>query len=395
MNRIKIGIYGGTFNPPHIGHIESAKCAISALGLDKLMVIPAGIPPHKDLPEDVPSAYMRMKMAVTAFSGVEKAAVSVLEIFKDDVCYTVDTAAIAAREHPGAQIFLLVGTDMFLSLETWKDSETLLSIVTPAVFSRSEGDAQEISEYSAALKARYGVDSVIVENAVIDISSSQLREMLPRREGAGYIIDANYAYIIEHGLYGAKPQWEWLRSKAYDMLDPSRVPHVAGCEQEALRLAARWGVDLDDAREAAILHDITKNATAKEHLRIIAGKLPAGDSPGKGEEKLYHAITGGLLAKEIFGVSDAVAESITCHTTGKPDMSPLDKIIYLADYIEPTRDAEGFEGTEQLRELAYRDLDSAMALGLEMSINDMLERGISPNRRTHDALEYLKLNYKE
>ena len=388
-SKYKVGIFGGTFNPPHIGHIESAKYAVAQLGLDKLIVVPAGVPPHKDIPDDAPPAAMRLQMTCEAFQGVSKAEVSEIEISGSGPNYTVDTVSVISREHPGAELFLIVGTDMYLSLETWKDSETLLKSITPAVLSRSAGETAKTEEYSRILIERHGTGTVILTNDIIDISSSQLRRLLPEREGLGYIIDATYSYIIQNRLYGAKPDWAWLRSKAYAMLSDSRIPHVAGCEREALSLADRWGANRDDAQEAAILHDITKNLSESRHTEILEKHGLTDAAPGRGEGKLFHSITGALAAADVFGVSRTVAEAIRWHTTGKPDMSALEKIIYLADYIEPTRNDEGIEGLGKLRELAYADLDAAMILGLRMSIDDMQERSISPNKMTFDALESL------
>ena len=101
--------------------------------------------------------------------------------------------------------------------------------------------------------------------------------------------------------------------------------------------------------------------------------------------KLLHAKTGAALARDLFGVSDRVYEAIRWHTTGKPDMTLLEKIIYLADYIEPTRD---FPGVEKLRELCYEDIDEAMALGLSMSLEDIRSYGEEPYKDTVEACRW-------
>jgi len=380
---VKVGIFGGTFNPPHIGHVLSAMTAANQLALDLLLVVPIGQPPHKTLPPGTPSADVRLFMMLTAFWNVQNTIVSNIEVKSSGPSYTIDTVMSFQQIYPDAQFFLLVGTDMFLTLETWKDADKLLKIVTPAVFSRGYEDRKRISEYSLILSKRYGAETKIVMNDIVEISSSELREMLQNREGARYIADTNYSYIIKNKLYGAKPDWEWLRKRAYSMLSPLRIPHVAGCEEVALRLAERWGVDRNDAQEAAILHDITKRLGLEANLRILEDR---GVKIGKlefAEEKLLHSKSGALLAKDVFGVTDAVADAIMWHTTGRARMSDLEKVIYIADYIEPTRD---FPGVETLRELAYNNLDEAMKMGLMLSVSDMKDRGITPDRATFDAL---------
>ena len=381
---MRIGIFGGTFNPPHIGHVLSAMTASNQLELDMLLVVPSGVPPHKPLPAGAPSVDIRFFMTITAFWNVERTVVSEIEIKNPLPSYTVDTVTAIKRMFPTAELFLLLGTDMFLTLETWKDPEKLLRIVTPAVFFRSSDDREKIKSYSRIIKDRYGAVTMIVKNNIVQISSSELREMLTKREGVRYITDTNYSYIIKKKLYDSKPNWDWMRERAYSMLDPGRIPHVAGCEKEALRLAAHWGADLDDAREAAILHDITKRFGVYEHTRILEDRGITVGNLSNAEEKLLHPKTGAVLARDVFGVSEAVMNAIMWHTTGREGMSLLEKVIYIADYIEETRE---IDGVETLRKLAYENLDEAVKMGLEMTIEDIRSRGITPNNITINALD--------
>ena len=106
--------------------------------------------------------------------------------------------------------------------------------------------------------------------------------------------------------------------------------------------------------------------------------------------KLLHAKTGAAFARDLFGISDEIYEAIRWHTTGKPDMTMLEKIIYLADYIEPTRD---FDGVEKLRQLAYEDLNAAMALGLEMSLEEIRSHGTEPYKDTVEAYQWYSREY--
>jgi len=356
---MRIGIFGGAFNPPHKGHVQAAETAVRQYMIDLLIVIPTGTSPHKALPTGSPSPEKRFIMTKNAFAGSDTAYVSDMEIFSRDSNYTIDTVKKIKQKYPDAELHLLVGTDMFDTLDTWKDSDILLKEVTPVLLPRN----------------------------VINISSSEIRELLPLRKGREFLSKSNYAYIIKHRLYQAKPDWDWLRECAHSMLSPLRIPHVDACETEALRLAKRWDVDPDDAREAAILHDITKKLDFSQNMCIIAEHGVEIEKLGDHEEKLLHSITGALLAKSEFGVSDNVSEAIMWHTTGKAGMSMLEKVIYIADYVESTRD---FPGVEALRRVAYDNIDEAMIIGLEMTINDLRSRGISPNKTTYDALYDLR-----
>ena len=178
-----------------------------------------------------------------------------------------------------------------------------------------------------------------------------------------------------------------LRDKAYSYLDKRRIAHVKGCEEEAVRLAQHYGADKDKASIAAILHDITKKCDYDEQLRLIRKYEIDCDEDELKCEKLLHAKTGAYLAKDKFGIDDDVFNAIAFHTTAKPDMTLLEKIIYLADYIEPTRD---FEGVDQLRKLCYENIDEAMKLGLEMSLEEIESRGQIPYKDTFKAYEYYK-----
>ena len=149
-----------------------------------------------------------------------------------------------------------------------------------------------------------------------------------------------------------------------------------------MQLAKLWGEDPEKAAVAGILHDSTKNLSYDEQLILCDKYGIILDNAQRENPKLLHAITGAALAKDRFGVSEEISQAIRWHTTGKPDMNTLEKIIYLADYIEPTRD---FEGVERLRELAYEDLDAALALGLEMSLEELRRQNVEPHRDTVEA----------
>jgi nicotinate-nucleotide adenylyltransferase len=169
-------------------------------------------------------------------------------------------------------------------------------------------------------------------------------------------------------------------------MKPKRIPHVAGCETEAVRLAEHWGADVGEAREAAILHDITKHFDLDDQLQLCRKYDIMTDNVEMQEVKLLHSKTGAAVSRAVFGVSDAVHDAIMWHTTGRTDMTLLEKIIYIADYIEPTRE---FEGVDELRRLAYSDLNLAVIKGLQMSIQDMRARGITPHLRTEEARTWL------
>jgi nicotinate-nucleotide adenylyltransferase len=220
----------------------------------------------------------------------------------------------------------------------------------------------------------------IIPGTPLEVSSTQVRGLLPQRQGVEYLPQGVYAYILQHRLYGARPNLLWLRTQAYQYLKEKRIPHVQGTEQEAVRLAERWGQSVEDAAEAAICHDITKKLERDDQLRLCSEYGIMIDDMERASEKLLHAKTGAVFAQNLFGLSDTVADAIRWHTTGRAGMTTLQQIIYLADYIEPHR--AGFDGLAELRQAAYTDLDQAMELGMRMTLQDVRARGYVSHQDT-------------
>ena len=179
---------------------------------------------------------------------------------------------------------------------------------------------------------------------------------------------------------------EQLEKVVVGLLKPSRVPHVLGCRDTAVELAKLWHADEVAAARAALHHDITKALDGRLQLTLCRQYGIILDKFSEENPKTLHALTGALVAERIFEEPAEVVNAIRYHTTGKANMTTLQKIIYVADYMEPNRD---FPGVMELRNLAYTDLDKALKLGLEMTIDLLKEqrREISP--ASEQALAYL------
>ncbi len=383
---MRVLIYGGSFNPPHLGHAEALRAAAEALQPDRCMVIPAKTPPHKELDEASPTPEQRVELSKYAFSDIACAEVSDLELRREGKSYTVFTLREIAAMYPMAELYFLVGTDMLDTIETWYHFREIFSLCTPVAISRNQGEFARLEETAARLRSEYGARIVLIRKPPLPMDSTSLRDCLCRREGRERLRDEVYSEIIRHRYYGAKPDLAWLREKAYAFLKPTRVRHVQGCEMEAVRLAELWGEDPGDAAEAAILHDITKKQTAEEQLRLCEKYGIITDNSEREAPGILHARTGAAVARDLFGVTDRVYGAIERHTTGSPGMSRLDKIIYLADFTEPTR---SFDGLERVRELTAADLDRAMIEALRLSMEEVRSRGAVPHPRSADTLSWL------
>lgn len=382
---MKIAIYGGSFNPPHLGHLEAATAVCEELKPDKLLIIPDNIPPHKDMDADSPSPEARLELCRLNFAGLPNVEISDMELRRQGKSYTAQTIEQLRAEYPADELLLVVGSDMFLSFEEWYEFEYLLKNCALVIVSREEDDMEKLRAHKAYMEREYSARVNILSRAPLPMSSSEIRVWLRRRMGADTLKPEVYSAIIRNNYYDARPEIMWLREEAEKHLAPKRIAHVAGCESEAVLLAMQYGEDPETAAEAAILHDITKKLDLKEQLNLCEKYGIILDKDQKRDESLLHAITGAALARDLYGVSDEVYEAIRWHTTGKPDMTLLEKIIYMADYVEPTRD---FPGVEKLRALAHKDLDRAMTLGLEMSLEDLKSRGIEIDGNTAEAYSW-------
>ena len=379
---MRIAIYGGSFNPPHIGHAEAARAACEALKPDKFLVIPTYVPPHKELEKNSPGPEERLEMCRLAFGDLPGVKVSDMEIRREGKSYTAETVDALMEKYPNAEICIVMGTDMFLSFKSWYRWQYMLENCTLAVLSREDFDRREIERFKDELEAEYDANIILIPHTPLPMSSTEIREKLRRGLGADQLSEAVYAYIIRKGFYDAKPELPWLRQMVMPYLKADRIAHVTGVESQAVMLAMQWGIDPETAAVAGILHDITKAQSKEKQLKLCEKYGILLEKAEKENPSLLHARTGAALAKERFGVSDEIVEAIRWHTTGKPDMNTLEKILYLADYTEPNRD---FEGVEELRALSFEDLDKAMALGLQMSIDDLNERGKPIFHDTMDA----------
>ena len=387
----RIGIYGGTFNPPHIGHLRAAQQAVEALKLDRLLLIPDRIAPHKDLPGNSATPQQRLEMLKIATEGHPKMEVCDIELNREGPSYTYVTVEQLRRQYPQAQLFLLMGTDMFFSFDTWREPERIVRNAALAVAYRGEKREREAVEEKKALLEAQGVQVHLLDNPVNAISSTQLRRLLAFQCAGSFLPDGVEAYIREKKLYDVAAPWknlpmEQLEQVVISLLNPNRVAHVLGCRDTAVELARRWGADETDAGRAGLLHDITKALDGPLQLTLCASYGRILNDFSRKYPKTLHALTGSLVAERIFGENDAVVSAIRYHTTGKADMNLLETIIYVADYMEPNRD---FPGVERLRALAFSDIGAALKLGLEMTLEHLKRQGNEVSPESREALAWL------
>ena len=378
---MKIGVYGGSFNPPHLGHVRAAQACKRALGLDCVLVIPASIPPHKQMASGSATAMERLKLTQLAFSQLPGFEVLDMELRREGKSYTVDTIRALKEQYKQGEMYLMMGTDMFLSFQDWYRPEEIEKNARLVCFSRYDADAknrESLLKQADTLEAKFGERPVLLENDCFDISSTEARRLLRFKIAAPYLPEAVLREIEAEGLYGVGENdkglsFERLKDVSLALHKPSRVPHTIGVCETAREMAKKYGADETLAARAGILHDVTKALNAKQQL-LLAEKWNVNLTDfERANPQLLHAKTGAAAAREIFGECEAVQSAIEWHTTGKPNMTKLEKIVYLADMIEPNRT---YPGVEAIR-AAAKDLDEGVLLALERTIAHLQEEGFA------------------
>ncbi|MEA4920289.1 MAG: nicotinate (nicotinamide) nucleotide adenylyltransferase [Clostridiaceae bacterium] len=200
MSTKRIGIFGGTFNPPHIGHIAAARACVERLGLNLLLMIPTNIPPHKKLPEGAASPRQRYEMTEIAASMIPMAKACDIEINRIGPSYTADTVEQLKGMYPESCLWLVVGTDMLSSFERWRQPEKIASFCRLAAVARSEGDIEIIDHKARELRKSLGAHVDIVHNTAVEGSSTEFR-MGGREE---LVPSEIRRYIRKNGLYSGR-----------------------------------------------------------------------------------------------------------------------------------------------------------------------------------------------
>lgn len=358
---MKIGVFGGTFNPPHNGHVRLAKAAADELKLDKLLVIPSCIPPHK-IAAKLADGQERLEMCRLAFSCDPRFEVSPMELERGSRSYTVETLRELKALYPDSELYFIVGSDMLESFDKWYLWQEILSLSVLCAASREEGYSPDLSRFGKLAER-----IKIITLDPLEVSSTQIRNSAG--EVSPELIDPKVAaYIREHGLYddGLNRYRELLRGK----LNPRRLFHSECVSECAGVLAERYGASVEKARLAGLLHDVMKNAPANEQLALMPDITPLELL----NTKVWHQISGEAFLRQNGIVTDEeILGAVRWHTTGKAGMTLLEKIIYVADFISADRD---YKDVEVVRRLAYISLEHAILYTSRYTVNKMVSQDL-------------------
>lgn len=369
-----IGLMGGSFNPVHCGHVYLARAALESGRVDSVLFLPTGNPPHKH--DGLADKYDRLRMVELAVENELGMSVSREEIDRDGVIYTVDTLANLHEKMPDCTFTYLIGADTLRALGTWRQVERVIERCKFLVMMR-EGETPEDVVCLAGLWKERGADIAFLNARKMDISSTLIRERVKAGQSlTGLVPPAVEDYIHAHELYletdGAElMKREKMEYKLKKALDEQRYIHTLGVEATAREMARRFGEDEEKAALAGLLHDCAKCLPLSQMVKAAKGEKL--DSMMKESKALMHSVAGMHLAESVYGVTDPeVLGAIRWHTTGHANMTRLEKIVYLADMIEPSR--KPYPGLDELRKLCMTDLDEAMHTALRMTLEHVREQ---------------------
>lgn len=402
---MRIGLYGGSFDPIHNGHLSIVRGALRSGAVDLVMVIPTARNPFKrgKVLSAAPYRYYMVKETIEAEINDPRVLVSNAEFFTEGISYTVNTLHYLTEKNKIRDIltnngieeekasedhtyFWLCGSDILPMFDKWYKANEIISMVSLLVASRP-GDGIDIDDEKIRLNKSFGHEVPLLKFDIdgVEASSSDIK-----RTGDDKEIPATAReFIKEHALYNFKDVWEAVDDETankfldfaielYPILRRKRLLHTLNTGLLSAHLALIHGADVNKALIAGELHDCAKELPEDEQRRLAQARC--GDLFT--DFKLLHSPAGATMAKERFGIEDEeILNAITYHTTGRGDMPTLDRIVYLADKIEPSRT---YADLSEMRKVAEYDLTEAVKLCLGAVIDKFRKQDRSNHPLTED-----------
>lgn len=378
---MRLGIFGGSFDPIHLEHRRLCLSAIESLKLDKLFVVPAFAPPHKK-GKILSSDADRLALCRLAFEDEKRIEVSDFEIRKKGTSYTYLTVRAFKEKYPTDELFFLVGTDMLRDFPTWKNPEDILKNAKLGVCAREEGEDWEQREKEAFFR-RFSDMFETISYRGGKVSSTRIRVLAAAGEDISFWTGKKVSdYILSKGMYelnGAK--------EALSLQKESRKQHSLRVAFFAAENAAKCGVDEKKAVCAALFHDCAKN------LPLNSPYLVGFEPPPEVPSAVLHQYAGAYLAEKRFGVTDEdVLNAVRYHTSGRANASALEKLVFIADMSEEGRT---YPEAEELRTAFFQNgLDACYLLALKRTLEHLEKKGEAIYPLTRFAYEYAKKETK-
>ncbi|MEA4890261.1 MAG: nicotinate-nucleotide adenylyltransferase [Clostridiaceae bacterium] len=392
---MRIGLCGGTFDPLHNGHVALIRAALTSGYVDRILVMPSGKPPHKSMAL-VSMARYRYEMAVRAFAGDDRIKVSDLEIVHPGPSYTLNTIQqLRAMMPPDDELYLIYGSDVLKDIGHWHEPAAILAACPLLLADRGGYPDQMSRSLAEKLTTTYGARIRFFPAPSIKLSGTRIRAAAAAGEPlTEWVPETVERLIRKHGIYSWQSDLETLdpvyrsylqdlEQQLWPLLTGKRLLHSLNVMNYALHLARLHHAPLEDTGTAALLHDCAKCLPVNEQLGLARR---TGDEALL-DPALAHGPAGAWMARNQFGIDNPVIlNAIHYHTTGCARMSLVDKIIFIADKVEPART---YEHLAQIRRLAEYDLDRSLLICMQ-EIGSFLDRENLPRHPyTQDALNDL------
>lgn len=354
----RVGVMGGTFDPIHLGHLVCAEMAREACELDEVLFVVAGNP-HFKQGQQIAPIHDRIEMVQAAIKDEAAFSLSLLEADQAGITYTVDTLKALVDADPTCRYSFIMGTDSLLTLPQWKDAETIARLCDVICVTRPGYEVNQavLQDLSAS-----GFEVTLVEAPLLDISSSEIRMRVAASRSIRYLVPDEVRILIDRtGLYRSSriespdgrdcvriegdalsdAYFKSMRKAVSKRVSKKRFKHIEGVSDTASALAKTYGCDEAKARLAGILHDWDKgldNDEIRQKVRELGLEGKIGSWVVANMPQVVHGPTAAAeLARDHPEIPADVIAAIDKHTTAACEMSDLDKILYIADALEPTR----------------------------------------------------------
>lgn len=377
---MKIAIFGGAFNPVHREHVHLARTAMEELGLDKLIIMPTAVSPHKH-GKVMADFWQRFEMCRLAFKGMKNVEVSNYELTRGGVSYSYLTCEHFARLYPDAERYFLIGADMLENFPQWKNPQEILKYVKLAACARE--DSRPFEKYKERVEELFSTKVTTLSYVGGKVSSSRIRTLAALGEDfSDYVEKGVYDYIKRKGLYALHGLWG-----VKQFLKPERWQHTVRVAFMCVEYSSRGGVTEEQAITMAALHDVAKYMKADSPY--LKGFVCPPDVP----PPVVHQFSGAYVAEKVFGVKDKlILDAIACHTSGRENMTAADALLFLSDMLEEGRD---FDGVEELRAIFRRDLFECLYAALAHQVKYLQSTGKPVYGLTLKAYQNIKEKFND
>ncbi len=376
---MKIAIFGGAFNPVHREHVHLARTAIEELGLDKLIIMPTAISPHKS-GKAMADFFQRFEMCRIAFRELKQAEVSNYELARGGVSYTYLTCNHFASLYPDAERYLLIGADMLENFPEWKNPQEILKNFRLAACARE--DAKPFLGYKKMVEEEFDTAVKTLSYVGENVSSTQIRTYAALGEDISRFVNPDVCqYIRRKGLYAMHGLWG-----VKQFLKPERWQHTLRVAVICAKNSARADISEEQAITMAALHDVAKYMSADSPY--LTGFVCPDGVPGP----VVHQFAGAYVAENVFKIGDkTILDAIACHTSGKENMTAADALLFLADMIEEGRT---FDGVDELRKIFKEDLFRCLYIALRHQVEYLETTGKPVYGLTRRAYDFIKEKYQ-